>query len=263
MYGPFTIFKKYLRYRINASNAKGHGVHSPFVFDFIKNVLNDKEVYDCYAPIEAERKRLLKDHTLLHVEDHGAGSVALKSSSRPVYRIARTSLKPAKYGKLLFRICKHYNISTVLELGTSLGITTAYLASGSTTVHTIEGAAAVGEKAGAVWKNLNLNNINLHLGTFSRVLPSLLQEMKSPQLVFIDGDHRYASTVKYFEMLLEKVNDDAILVFDDIHWSDEMEKAWQHITAHPQVTLSIDLFFIGLVFFRKEFKERQHFSIIF
>ena len=128
MFTRFQLAKKYLHYYITASNGKGHGVHSPFVFDFIKNVKNDKKEYTCYEMIEQQRKKLLADETIIDVEDFGAGSSVMKTNKRAVKNIAQSSLKPKKYAQLLFRMVQHYQPKTIIELGTSLGITTSYLA---------------------------------------------------------------------------------------------------------------------------------------
>jgi predicted O-methyltransferase YrrM len=142
LYSTFQLAKKYLHYYFTASNGKGHGIHSPFVFDFIINVLNDKKEYDCYQHIEKRRQELLNDATAIEVEDFGAGSSVIKTNTRVVKNIAQSSLKPKKFSQLLFRMVKYYQPKIIVELGTSFGITTAYLASGNTNaqVFTCEGA---------------------------------------------------------------------------------------------------------------------------
>lgn len=254
---------KYLRYFLTARNGKGHGIHSPFVFDFITNVLNDKRKYYAYEQVEDMRKELLRDTHVIEVEDMGAGSTVSKTKKRRISDIARFAAKPKKYGQLLFRIVNYYQPSTIIELGTSLGITTAYLAMANTQipVMTLEGASSVAEEAGNNFTALGLPNIRLIEGNFDDTLPKVIDIIYNTGLVFIDGNHRKESTLRYFHQLLEKVNADSILIFDDIHWSEEMEEAWENIKLHPAVTLTIDMFFIGIVFFRTEFKEKQHFVI--
>jgi predicted O-methyltransferase YrrM len=158
-----------------------------------------------------------------------------------------------------------YAPTQIIELGTSLGITTAYLASANSAarVTTFEGSTAVAQIAGQNHQLLGLTNIDLIEGNFDTQLPKWLEQHKSIDFAFIDGNHAFKPTVAYFEALLEVVHENSILVFDDIHWSAEMEQAWAHISAHPRVTLSIDLFFIGVVFFRKEFAQKQQVSIRF
>ncbi|HVZ25796.1 MAG TPA: class I SAM-dependent methyltransferase, partial [Sediminibacterium sp.] len=166
---------------------------------------------------------------------------------------------------LLFRMVHYYAPSQVLELGTSLGITTAYLASANPLgqITTLEGAPAIAAKAQTHFNQLGLSNIRLVAGNFDETLPSVLNDLGKVDMAFIDGNHRFTPTVAYFEQLLPYVGESGFLVFDDIHWSSEMEAAWKKIQAHPQVTLTIDLFFVGIVFFRPEQKIPQHFSIRF
>jgi predicted O-methyltransferase YrrM len=265
MYSPLQLGARYLKYYLTASNGKGHGVHSPFVFEFITKVLNDDRHFYAYQSIENLRQLLLLDDRQLVIEDFGAGSRIKKSNTRKVRDIARSSLKPKKFGQLLFRIVDHYAPTTILELGTSLGVTTAYLASAKigSAVITMEGAKAVAELAQANFNKLNLPNIRVVKGNFDETLPALLAETPMIDLAFIDGNHRYEPTVRYYRQLLPAVHEYSVLIFDDIHWSKEMEQAWEEIKTDPNVTISIDLFFIGLVFFRKENKVRQHFAIRF
>ena len=265
MYSTVKLAIKYIKYQITAANGKGHGIHSPFVFDFITNVLNDKRHFYPYDTIEYHRNRLYQNNELLTIEDLGAGSTVTKSNQRKVSSIARSALKPKKFGQLMFRMVNHYNVNTIVELGTSLGITTSYFASANAKgkVFTFEGASQVAKLAKANFNALSLDNIDVILGNFDDTLKNNLQKMPQVDLAFVDGNHRKEPTLNYFHQLMEKVTDHSILIFDDIHWSKEMEQAWAEIQQHPSVTLTIDLFFIGFVFFRKEQKAPQHFSIRF
>lgn len=265
MYSSFQLAKKYIRYYFTASNGKGHGIHSPFVFEFIKFVLNDKNVYSCYHETELIRKRLLEDHSMIDVEDFGAGSTVIKTNKRMVSRIAASSLKPKKYAQLLFRIVQYYKPVNIVELGTSFGISTAYLANGNNqaTVHTLEGATAIANIAEHSFNALSLKNIKQLRGDFEFTLSHLLHGLSNIDFVFIDGNHRKEPTLKYFQQLLTKASATSILIFDDIHWSREMEEAWAAIQQDEKVTMTIDLFFIGLVFINPDFKTKQHFIIRF
>ena len=265
MYSLVKIASKYIRYFLFASNGKGHGVHSPFVFDFIKNVLNDKRQFYAYESVEGVRKQMITDDTVLTIRDFGAGSAVSKNNQRKVNSIARASLKPARYGQLLFRIVNYYKGKTIVELGTSLGITTAYLASANALgkVLTFEGADEVANLAIKNFEYLGLNNIEVIEGNFDHTLNGTLHKLSSVDLAFVDGNHRKQPTLNYFYQLLEKANETSIFIFDDIHWSRTMEEAWVEIRDHSSVTVTIDLFFIGLVFFRPEQKKKQHFTIRF
>ena len=164
---------------------------------------------------------------------------------------------------------QYYQPENVLELGACFGITTSYLSSGNKAaqVFTMEGAKQIAGVARKDFEKLRLKNIELIEGNFDNRLPLFIQQLKEKHqtldFVFIDGNHRYEPTARYFHELLSVVNDDSIFIFDDIHWSEEMEKAWNEIIAHESITLSIDLFFIVIVFFRKENKVKQDFVIRF
>ena len=265
MYNHLQLAKKYLQYYLTASNGNGHGIHSPFVFDFIKNVLNDKRKYDSYHKIEKLRKELLHDNRVIEVEDFGAGSLAVPYKQKKISHITKSFLKSKKFAQLLFRIAQYYKPKTIIELGTSLGITTSYLASANKTSNTftLEGSKNTAAIAQENFAKLGLQNINLIQGNFDDRLPGLLSEIQKADLAFVDGNHRKVPTLQYFRQFLQQSTDQSVFIFDDIHWSAEMEEAWKEIQQHPAVTLTIDLFFIGLVFLRKDFKAKQHFVIRF
>jgi len=285
MYSRLKIVRKYIRYYLTASNGKGHGVHSPFVYDFIRNVLNDQRAYVAYSPIGVLRSRLLKDKTLLEVEDMGAGSAHAGGRQRTVSEIARHAAKPDKLGRLLYRIAGYYRSQAIVELGTSLGLSTAYLALGAACyklqaasyklqaasekdsmdrrvrLWTIEGAGAVAAVAAKNFRELGLKEIKLVVGNFDEKLEEILEQAGTIDLAFVDGNHRLEPTLRYFHLLMSRCAPSSILIFDDIHWSGEMEAAWARIQNDPRVYMTIDLFFIGLVVLRDEFKVKQHFVI--
>lgn len=265
MYTRFQLIRKYIHYYLTASNGKGHGIHSPFVFDFIINVLQDKKKYDCYNTIETGRQKLLKQSAAIEVEDLGAGSGLIKTNKRVVADMARSSLKPAKYAQLLYRMVKHYQPQAIIELGTSFGITTSYLASGNADakVCTIEGAPSIADIARKTFTRLELQNIELIEGDFDNTLTAVLARTGKIDFAFVDGNHKKTPTLEYFRQLVNLSTPSTILVFDDIHWSAEMEEAWAAIQQDPAITLSIDLFFIGIVFLNPDINHKQHFTIRF
>lgn len=264
MYSSFELLQKYLHYYIISHSKKGHGIHSPFVFDFITQVLNDKKQYTCYKQIELLRRQLLHNKMPVTMQDFGAGS-RTHFNHATVASIAKTSLKPKKYAQLLFRMAQYYKPQTLIELGTSLGITTAYLACAvpQSNIISIEGNENVAKVAAQQFKALNFSNIQLKVAKFQTELPKVVQQVSSVDFAFIDGNHRYEPTVNYFQQLAEKSNNNTLIVIDDIHWSKEMEAAWQTIQQHSAVTLTLDLFFLGIVWFKKEIKAKQFFSIRF
>lgn len=250
----------FLLYRLKSFRL--HGVHSPFVFDLYQNVIRHDGQFLAYPKIEALRRQLLQDTSTLLVTDLGAGSRTGASNKRQVASIARTAAKPAKYAQLLFRLVNHFQPRTVLELGTSLGVTTAYLAAArpKAQVVTFEGCPNLAGAARNHFQQLGFHNISLVSGHLDETLPATLPELESVDLVYFDGNHRYAPTLRYFEACLAKRTDDSVFIIDDIYWSAEMTRAWREICRHPDVTLSLDLFHLGLIFFRRH-QPKQHFTL--
>ncbi len=256
------LILKYIKYRFIALTK--HDIHSPFVFQLLTEVIQDKTVYSVYKEIEILRSELLKNNEEILIEDFGAGSLKTSTKTRLVAEITRNAAKPAKYAQLLYRLVKHFQPQNLLELGSSLGISTAYMAKACpvTKITTIEGSEAIAKLAVANFKSLNLYNVKVITGNFDVQLPLLLVKIPTFDFVFFDGNHRKIPTLSYFESCLQHKHNDSVFVFDDIHWSAEMEEAWEIIQRSPEVTVTIDLFFIGLVFFRKE-STKEHFVIRF
>ncbi|MBS1729763.1 MAG: class I SAM-dependent methyltransferase [Bacteroidetes bacterium] len=263
MYTKKKIALKYIQYLLRASNGKGHGVHPPFLYDFIRHVLNSKENPVCFKEIENERKSLMANDQVITIEDFGAGSRIFTGLERKISGIARTSLKPAKYSRLLYHILAYYKPRTSIELGTSLGITASYLAKANPNgkLITMEGSAAIASIAKNTFSKLSIENIEVAEGNFDQELPRVLKKNPVIDFAFIDGNHSKEPTIRYFNMLLPHLSSDSILVFDDIHWSEEMEAAWEAIRASKEVRLTIDLFFVGIAFFKKELISKADYSV--
>ncbi|GAA4313897.1 class I SAM-dependent methyltransferase [Compostibacter hankyongensis] len=252
---------QYIRYSL--SSGTRHDVHSPFVFELIEQVLRDKRNFYFFNRIEKRRRQLETDDRSIRVTDFGAGSLHTGSRERKVSEIARHAAKPPKYAQLLFRLVNYFQPGFVLELGTSLGVSTAYLAAANrqAQVVTMEGCPETAKVATETFAALQLTNIELITGNFDETLAPVLQALPRLDFAFIDGNHRKEPTLRYFSQCLTKAHKDTVLIFDDIHWTKDMEAAWRQIQEHPQVTLTADLFFIGLVFFRDTFREKQHFVL--
>lgn len=233
-------------------------LHSPFVFNLYQSCIKrEKNLYP-YQEIEQIRARLLKDNRALFYEDFGASA---KSRNERVKTLASKHLKPARIAQIISRIRQHLNHQTCIELGTSLGITTQYLAlhaSNETQIYTIEASKEVRKIAlEELSKNPAVHSIE---GTFDEVLPNTLSTLQKVDLVFIDGNHSYDATLRYFEWIKPYLHNDSIIIFDDIYWSSGMTNAWEIIKQDKSVQVSVDLFFIGLVFFRKE-QVKEHFKL--
>jgi len=256
------IILRYLRYYLSAKSR--HQIRSPFVQQFAAKVLDDRRRYYAFSDIEVLRKLLLRDNSTIKVTDYGAGSQVDAHKTRKIKSITRYSATSPFFCRVLFRLINLYKPETLLELGTSMGISTMYQQAAAKNARfvTIEGCPHIAEMAQQNFRRLQVeNDIELVNGRFNAVLSDTLAQFKQLDYVFIDGNHREKPTLDYFEQCLEYAHDDSVFVFDDIHWSAEMEAAWATIKAHPAVTLSIDLFFCGVVFFRKE-QPKAHYTLI-
>ncbi len=239
-----------------------HGVHSPFVYDLIERVLRPRDEFPEFRAIEALRDDLLSSEQTIRVNDLGAGSRVFDLPIRRVADTARTALKQPQQAALLFRLARYFDVATVLELGTSFGISTLYLARGAENgrVHTIEGCPQTYRIAQHHFEQLRQRNIIPVLGSFRTKLPEVLQRIDRLDLAFLDGHHAKEPTVDYFEQCLAKSHNNSVFVLDDIHWSKGMEEAWEAIKSHPRVTVTIDLYNMGLVFLRSE-QAKEHFTL--
>ena len=252
--------KNFVRYWLRAKGR--HGTHSPFAYALIEEVINPKKQYYAFDAIEDERMRLLGSSERIAVTDLGAGSKRLKGHLRSVSDIAATAVKRPKYAQLLFRLVQHLHYRDVLELGGSLGITTAYLAAAAERVTSIEGCSEHIRLAGEVHRRLQLNGkITLINDAFDRALGHPAEgEKKNYDLIYIDGDHRGEALLRYVELLLPRLNATGCLVVDDINWSADMHAAWETLRADPRFEVSVDLFEMGLLFLPRGI-EPQHFVL--
>ncbi len=245
---------QYLKFLLTSTNQ--HGVHSPFVFDLVTKCLYDKTTYNDYALLKVYRKALLSNKEKIAITDFGAGSRRMKTTQRTIKDIANT----LKRAKLLYRLVNYLKPSQILELGTSLGIATQAMALGNNEarVASIEGCPNVSKVAKQQLETFIIGNHTLKIGRFEAFLPSLKQSKWD--LIFFDGNHQKEATLHYFEQFLPTINNDSLFIFDDIYWSKGMTEAWGVIKKHPKVTVTIDTFFWGLVFFRKE-QAKENFKI--
>ncbi len=254
----YRIIKDYINYYFRA-NTK-YSVHSPFVFEFITKVLKRKTLKTGQiGNIENLRKQLLSSKEEINVLDFGAGSETTQTKIISVSKILKNSAKNKKYAALLYRIISYYKLQNILELGTSAGISSMYFASAFPEVNviTIEGCPETSRLAKENLKNLNYKNIKQITGNIDHVLPEIIRQEKKLDFVFFDGNHREEATLRYFEQCLPAINNESVFVFDDINWSEGMKNAWNKIKKHPSVKISIDLFFLGIVFFRKELSKED------
>ena len=248
----------YIKFIINSKNQ--HGVHSPFIYDLVTKCFYDKTNYSEYKALETFRSELLKNQEIITITDFGSGSKVFRSDKRRINAIAKTSATTLKNTKLLFRLVKYFKPASILELGTNLGMGTYACSLGNPTaeITTIEGCESILKVAQQQFSNKKVSTINTIQGHFKEELHKLNQ--RKWNLIFFDGHHSREATLHYFDMLLPTANNDSIFIFDDIYWSEGMTQAWQIIKQHPQVTVTVDIFNWGIVFFRQE-QLKEHFKI--
>nr|WP_232325348.1 class I SAM-dependent methyltransferase [Pedobacter panaciterrae] len=258
----FNFISDYLKHRFTSKSR--HGTHSPFVYKLTDEVIYDFKSKIEYKSIEAQRKKLFNDDSLVTVTDLGAGSHLNKNRTKKVSQIAKNALKSPALAQLIYRLAKDNNPKSIIELGTCLGITTAYLSKAcpEAEVITIEGCPETAKVAYKNFKELDLENVELQVGNFDVLLPEVIAKADKLDFVYIDGNHRKEATLSYFNWCLPKVHENSLLIFDDIYWSKGMKEAWEEIKSHPDVVITIDLFWIGLVYFRKG-QAKEHCKIKF
>ena len=252
----------YFKHRLTAKSR--HGTHSPFVYKLVDEVIYDFSAKKVYEDIEKQRKKLLNDDTLLSIIDLGAGSQLNKNRQKRVSQLAKNALKNPRLAQLIYRLAHHHQAQKIIELGTCLGITAAYLAKANqnATIVTMEGCPETANVAYQNFVSLELTNIELQVGNFNELFPKEVDATQYLDFVYIDGNHTKEATLNYFNLCLPKTHEGTLLIFDDIYWSKGMKEAWEEIKAHPQVTVTVDLFWIGLVYFKKG-QVKEHFKIKF
>ena len=256
--------KSYLKFLWNSKNE--HGVHSPFVFSLLTKCFYDKKPKPEYSILKNYRKSLLQNKNFIEVTDFGAGSKVFKSNRRQISKIAQTAGISPKKAELLYRVTNYFKPATILEIGTSLGLATSALALGNSKakVITLEGCPQTSSIAKTQLQEFDCNNVENVVTEFESYFEDLQlrlkTEIKNFNLIYFDGNHSKKATLTYFELLLPTINNDSVWIFDDIHWSQDMEEAWEVIKKHPKVTVTIDTFQWGFVFFRHE-QEKEHFVI--
>ena len=252
----FLRFKYFLHYQWRAKTK--YYLHSPFVYQFYLNVLEGSDD-EQLRRIHLLRKELCHDNSKVQIKDLGTGGATTKTISAIESKVAVRN----KYGHLLYRLVSYFKPENILELGTSIGLSSIYLAVGnkSATVTSIEGSGSLIEVAKRNYAAIDINNITNLEGDFDEVLPRFLKTQPQLGLVFFDGNHKKEATLRYFQLCIEKANPETIFIFDDIYWSLEMIEAWMEIKNHPQITLALDVFQFGICFFRKEKLAKEEFVL--
>ncbi len=259
----------YLRHIIKAKDE--HSIHSPFIFALYCEVILSKAHYYAFDEIEKLRETLQNNQQKITFEDLGAGANNFNNNNKnkfkttSISKIAHNSAKSPRLAQLLFRLVNYFQPKNLLDLGTSLGITTAYFAKTNpkTKITTFEGSKEISEIAKQNFQKLNINNVTITIGNLNETLSNYLKKHFSTEklekninnnsldFVFFDANHQYLPTISYFETCLPYVHENTVFIFDDIYWSQGMANAWETIKKHPKTQQTIDLYWFGIVFFRE------------
>jgi len=256
---------QFLKYWIKGKTI--YRLHSPFIFDFASVVLNEDRNFYAFKVIDQRRNALRKEQKNIALHDFGAGSKTSGGKLRSIASITKNSSVPPKYGRLLFRIVEHYKPKNILEMGSCVGLGTLYLS--TPLMHlkliSLEGDPELASIARNGIQQYPVADVQADIikGEFSKTLPIALDTLERIDLAYIDGNHRKEPTLQYFEQILDRCHKDSILIFDDIYWSKEMSEAWETIKKHKKVKVTIDLFRMGLVFFREENREKEDFLLYY
>ena len=251
---------------MTAWNTSGEGIHSPRLFYLVRMLFRDSNRYYVWRLIEERRRAMLQSSQIIQVTDFGVGQS--RPAKRKVGDIARNSLSDRRVAELLFRLVVHmtgseYRLQShgplhIVELGTSLGITTAYLAAvdSQNRVVTFEGSEELAALAKANWEQLGLKNIVQVKGNIDDTLYNYARE--EIDLAFMDANHTGEAMLRYFDILSSHISQDGIVAIDDIRYSPDMYKAWKQIVVHPKVTATMDLGDMGLVFFEPHLERKTY-----
>ncbi len=252
--------KAYFNFLWHSKNQ--HGVHSPFVYSLVTKCFYDTKPKPDYNILKQYRNALLRNKNTIEVTDFGAGSRVFKSNTRQISKIAETAGITPKRAELLYRITDYFKPETILEIGTSLGLATSALSLGNpeAEIVTLEGCPETSGVAQKQFQKFNLTNVEAVVTEFKNYFSETATKNCHWKLIYFDGNHSKQATLDYFELLLPTITNETVWIFDDIHWSEDMEAAWEIVKNHPKVTVTIDTFQWGLVFFRYE-QEKEHFVI--
>ncbi len=257
-----SFFIDFIKHYLTAKTR--HGTHSPFVYKLTDEVIYDFKFVSDYNFVEVTRKKLYSDDRTIEITNWDDESRINRSKNKKVRDIAKTRLKSPRLSQLLYRLAKYHKPSTIIEIGTCLGITTSYLslACPDVDVITMEDSPQMAEIAAQNFRTSSLNSINLNIGSFDHLLPSIVADQGKVDFLSINGHHGNAATLGYFNWCLPYVHEGSVLILADIYDNNEMKEAWGVIKAHPQVTVTVDLFWIGLIYFKSD-QAKEHFKIRF
>jgi predicted O-methyltransferase YrrM len=247
-------FLHYISYKLLSRHKRGFGIHSPFLFRLIQECFNESPKTDSLDRALAYRESQLSSQETVNYSSAGANEVGEKKEK--IQKLARKSSVNNKYGILLYKLVRYFSPDEILEFGTSIGISTAFLCSAKhegCKIVSVEACKNTSEYAKRMLNKAGFTGVET---VNERIEEYIVSQKSSPDLVYIDANHTFKGTMDIFQYLLKNVNNNSVLIFDDIYWSKEMVRIWKYIKQHSSVTMTIDLFRFGLVFVDKRlYKE--------
>jgi predicted O-methyltransferase YrrM len=237
-----------------------HGIHSPFVYDLITKCFYDKTPFSAYHNLKALRNKLIYNQDLVKIKHYSEASKVFQSNHQKISTIVKCEGSSYKKQKQLYRITNYFKPKNVLELGTSVGLGSAAMAiaSNNSIIKTVEVNKNISDIAKKVFKSYQLKNIQIDTSSFKDFFKK--SNYENLDLVYLDGTCDKESTIENFNSLLKHSHNESVFIINNIYWSKEMTEAWNIIKKQKEITVSIDTFYWGFLFFRKE-QPKQHFTI--
>ena len=247
--------KSYVNFIFSATNQ--HGVHSPFVYQLVTKCFYNRKNRPEYRKIGEYRKDVFQEKQQLHIQPNC--STFFKANTYKISKLAKIYAPSWKRSKFLTRLTNYLNCKSVLEIGTQMGIRTSCFASHKNCdVITIDNCEETQKIAREKLKKHHFSTIKFCLQEFTQ--QEILVDQKKIDCIYIGNTRKKQSTLHLFEEALKKVHNDSVILIEGLHWSKDMNQAWKEIKENKQVSVTIDTFYLGLVFFRKE-QAKEHFKI--
>lgn len=256
----FFLAQRAVSYWLFSRHRKGHGIHSPYIFNLFSEIFENKPDRSVVKTVENSRERFLNRSDSVVVHDLGSGSLKMGEGRRRVSDIARHSSVKRRYVGIISALAGMSDGRAVIELGTSLGLGTMAMAlsAPNSKVITIEGCPDTAAIAMDNFSRLGISNIDTRIGDIGLLLEPILKETGSPGLVFIDANHRFEPLLSYYNTIADHATDGTIVVIDDIHLTPGMEKGWEIIKGNRKTGPTIDIFQMGMVLFREGMRKEDY-----
>ena len=233
---------------------KGFGVHSPFVYDLITNVIEETCEFYAYRDISLVRLQLLQNEQFIQ---YGKKQLTVKKALKR-YGIS------TKEGKFLFRLANHYKPHTMLSVGSSMGLAPLYLARYDSTVQciTLECVQDIAEIATQVLSKEKNPALSIKTGTYRALLPESIVQLQQIDCVYVDKNVGVNDWDTIFEQCEPFIHNATFFVLAGIRSSTEKQSYWTQFRQHPSITVAIDLYDLGLLFFQSKLHKQVYKTIL-